>query len=188
MRCVLAFVFALALALPRAARAEPAPAAASPERDVTIVNRSARAINEVYVSPSSADHWGDDRLGEETLAPGHSTHLRLGRARDCEFDLQVVYEDASREETHAVNLCRLHQVGFDGSRASMPAPTVAVTHDVTIANRSPRPIQQVLISPAAPRSGATSTCAARAGSRCSPAGPPRTPSRPRRSRAPSRCC
>jgi hypothetical protein len=149
MWSALAFVFALTLALPWGARAEPAPAQAIPERDVTVVNRAARAINELYVSPSSADHWGDDRLGDATLAPGRSAHLRLGRARDCEFDMQVVYEDASREEVHAVNLCRLHQVTFDGSGATMPPPAVAATHEVTIANRSARPIQQVLISSAA---------------------------------------
>ena len=63
--------------------------------------------------------------------------------------MQVVYEDASREEAHSVNLCRLHQVGFDGSGATAPAPAVAAVHDVTLANRSARPIQQVLISPAA---------------------------------------
>lgn len=149
MRSAVAFAFVLALALTTAARAEPAPAQANPEREVTVVNHSARAINELYVSPTSADHWGDDRLGDETLAPGRSTHLRLGRARDCEYDMQAVYEDASREETHAVNLCRQHQVSFDGSGATMPPPALTATHDVTIANRSARPIQQVLISPAA---------------------------------------
>ena len=64
MRSVLAIVFALALALTEGARAEPTPAQSNPERDVTIVNRGAHAINELYVSPASADHWGDDRLGE----------------------------------------------------------------------------------------------------------------------------
>ncbi len=149
MRFALALVFAFALAPELAAQGEPAPGQPNAERNVTVVNHGVRAINELYVSPTSVDHWGDDRLGDETLAPGHATHLHLGRVRDCAFDVQAVYEDASREEMHAVDLCRLRQIGFDGSGATMPPPAVAATHDVTIANRSARPIQQVLLSSSA---------------------------------------
>jgi hypothetical protein len=116
------------------------------DRDVTISNRSTQAINEIYVSPSSADHWGEDRLGEEMLPPGRSLKLKLGVTRDCEFDFQVVYEDASREEIKGVNVCRAPVLAFDGSAAA--APKLA-THEVTIANRADRPIQQVLVSPSA---------------------------------------
>jgi len=124
-----------------AARADPQ----AGDRDVTISNRSALAINEIYVSPSSADHWGEDRLGDETLPPGRTLRLKLGHVRDCVFDVQVVYEDASHEDSKGANVCRTHQLTFDGSGASAPAQ--APTHDVTIANRAGRPIQQVLISP-----------------------------------------
>ena len=144
MRAALAFVFAVALAVGVAARAEP-----SPEWELAVVNHSARAINEVYVSPSALDHWGEDRLGDETLAPGRTGHLRLRKSRDCEFDVRVIYEDASREEAHALNVCRLRQVAFDGAGAILPALAVVAAHDVTIANRSARPIQQVLLSPSA---------------------------------------
>jgi hypothetical protein len=115
------------------------------DRDLTIANHSPQAINELYVSPSSADHWGDDRLGDATLPPGRTLHVRLGRARDCEFDVQVVYEDASHEEAKGVNICRQHTLAFDGSAATKPA--AAPEHVVTFANRSARPIQQVLIWP-----------------------------------------
>lgn len=149
MRSALALVFALALVLPHAARAEPSPTQPPPDRELTIVNRSTRAINEIYVSTSGEDHWGEDRLGDEMLGPARSSHLRIGRSRECDFDVLVVYEDASREEAHHVNLCRQHQIGFDGSGATMPAPALAAVHDVTIANRSGRPIQQILLSPTA---------------------------------------
>lgn len=125
------------------ALAEQAPPA---ERELAILNRASQAINEVYVTASSTDHWGEDRLGDQTLAPGQTLRLRLGRSRDCAFDVQVVYEDASREEAHGVNLCKQRQVAFDGSGAK--APAAAPVRDVTLVNRSARPIQQVLISPA----------------------------------------
>ncbi len=114
------------------------------DRDLTVANHGAKAINELYVSPASADHWGADRLGDDTLAPGRTLRLKLGRVRDCEFDVQAVYEDASREETKGVNVCRAHMIAFDGSAATAP---LAATHEVTLANRAARPIQQVLISP-----------------------------------------
>jgi hypothetical protein len=125
--------------------------AASPEqqagdREVTIGNHAAHAINEVYASPSSTDHWGNDQLGEQTLAPGQSFRLKLGHVRDCEFDLQVVYEDASREESKGINVCKTHAIAFDGSAAAPPPPSAE--HDLTIENRAGRPIQQILISPA----------------------------------------
>jgi hypothetical protein len=118
------------------------------EREVTVVNHSQRPANELYVSPDSAEQWGDDRLGEHTLEPDDTIRLRLGRTRECLFDVKVVYDDASREEVRGVNLCRTRQVIFDGSTATAP-PDSGAEHGVTLVNHAPRPIQQVFLSPAA---------------------------------------
>ena len=118
------------------------------EREVTVLNGSPRPINEIYVSPESADQWGEDRLGEQMLEPGDSLRLHLGRTRECIFDAKVVYDDASREETRGLNLCRIHQITFDGSTATAP-PETGAEHSVTLVNHARRPIQQVFISPAA---------------------------------------
>lgn len=134
-----AFTTALALALPVAAQS-------LPERELAVGNHARQAINELYISPSASENWGEDRLGEQMLAPTRTLHLKLGRGKECDFDLQAVYEDASREELHGVNVCKLHAVAFDGA-AAVPAPAVSATHEVTLANRAPRPIQQVFISP-----------------------------------------
>jgi hypothetical protein len=145
-RPVLAVLGVLALAT--AGRAETVAFAPDPpEREVTVFNRSPRSINELYVSPSSTDQWGEDRLGDRTLAMGGSVRVRLGRSRECLFDAKVIYEDASREEHRGVNLCRTRQFGFDGSAAT-PAPETGVEHAVTLADNSMRPIQQVFISSA----------------------------------------
>ncbi len=118
------------------------------ERELTVLNHSPRPVNELYVSPESADQWGDDRLGERTLETGDSLRLHLGRTRACIFDVKVVYEDASREETRGINLCRTHQVTFDGSTAT-PPPDAGAEHRVTLLNHAARPIQQVFLSSAA---------------------------------------
>lgn len=124
--------------------AGPAPGQPLPEREVSVTNHARQAINELYASATAVDDWGDDRLGDKTLDPGQTLHVKLGRARGCTFDLQAVYVDASREEAHGVDVCRGHVFAFDGSTATPPPP--AAQHEVTLANRSPRPIQQVLIS------------------------------------------
>lgn len=116
-------------------------------RELTVFNHSQRPVNELYVSAESADQWGDDRLGERTLEAGDSLRLHLGRTRDCIFDVKIVYDDASREETRGVNLCRIHQVIFDGSTAT-PPPDSGPEHRVTLLNHAARPIQQVFISSA----------------------------------------
>jgi hypothetical protein len=118
------------------------------DRELTVLNSSQRPINEVYVSPQSADQWGQDRLGEHMLAVGDSLRLHLGRTRECLFDALVVYDDASREENRGVNLCHTRQVVFDGHTATVP-PGTGTEHSVTLANHARRPIQQVFISPAA---------------------------------------
>jgi len=107
------------------------PRAASPpsvEREISVLNRSRRVINEIYVSPTSADDWGSDRLSEGVLLPGAAFRIRLGRIRDCGFDLQVIYDD--------------------GSRAVAAPAAREPEHMVVLHNGSLRPIQQVFVSPA----------------------------------------
>jgi hypothetical protein len=147
MRFALAASRAIFL-LPAALTAWSAAALGQPatEHDVSIANHGRRPINELYVSPTATDTWGEDRLGTQTLEPGHSQKLTL-HTRDCEFDVQAIYQDASREELHGINLCHTRGLSFDGATAIAPPAAVAATHDVTLANRAPRPIQQVLISP-----------------------------------------
>lgn len=130
---------------PREAPAQPGPLG---EREVTLANRSPLAITEIYVSPTSTDAWGDDRLGDAILQPGRTLRLRLGRLRDCAFDLLVIYEDASREERGAQNLCRSRQVALDGKARTQPRPAALQVHQVILANQSGRAIQQVFVSAA----------------------------------------
>ncbi len=116
-------------------------------RELTVVNRSVRPVHELRISPSDADEWGDDRLGDDVIPAGGSFRVRLGRTRDCQFDVQVIYDDASREEHRGIDVCRRRSVAFDRSAAVMPPEPFAVDHRVTLENRSGRAIQQVFISP-----------------------------------------
>ena len=115
--------------------------------DLVVMNHSRQAITQLYVSASASDQWGDDRLADATLAPGKSIRLHLLRPPDCRIDLQVVYDDESSEETHGFDACATRQVTFDGSSAVSPASLFSRAHQVTLTNRSGRPIQQVYVSP-----------------------------------------
>lgn len=115
---------------------------------MTIANRSTLSITEIYVSPASTDAWGDDRLADAILEPGRTLRLRLGRLRDCAFDFLLIYEDASREERLAQNLCRGRQVVFDGKLRSLPPMVALQVHEVALTNQSGRAIQQVFVSAA----------------------------------------
>jgi hypothetical protein len=118
------------------------------EREILVVNRSRRVINEVYVSATEADNWGEDRLSDGVLQPGGSLRVRLGRTRDCGFDIQVVYDDGAREEASGQNVCRTRQLAFDGARAvAAPIPAMPA-HVVVLHNGSHRTIQQVFVSSA----------------------------------------
>lgn len=117
------------------------------ERDLVVRNRATHAIDQIYVSPHQAERWGDDRLGDESVEPGKTFRLRLGRESACVVDVQIVYDDASEEEVNTVNICRTHQIVFDGSHAVAAQLPAGEPHHLVIANASSRPIQQVFVSP-----------------------------------------
>ncbi|MCC6716433.1 MAG: hypothetical protein IT555_00975 [Acetobacteraceae bacterium] len=155
---VITLLGAMLAAAPRPAPAQPPPAplAATPipppgplgEREVTVANRSELSITELYISPTSNDAWGEDRLGDAILEPGKNLRLRLGRYRDCAFDLLAIYEDASRAQIPTRNLCRGRRVAFDGKNRIHPQTPTAPERTVSLVNQSHRAIQQVFISPA----------------------------------------
>jgi hypothetical protein len=124
---------------------------AAAERELIVVNRSPQSVNELYVSASTAEQWGEDRLAEATLRVGKSIHLRLGRSRDCAFDVQVIYEDASREEVHGFDVCHNRQLAVDGSGAVRVRLDDDTPHQIVLQNQAGRPIQQVMISPSEAR-------------------------------------
>jgi hypothetical protein len=128
---------------------QPAAHAALADLELLVVNHGPGAITQLYVSPSSADEWGDDRLAGDTLAVGKSYRVHLPRSPDCRFDLQVIYDDATREESHGIDACRNRQITFDGSAAMAPTEVFSQQREVSLVNRSGRPIQQVFVSPSA---------------------------------------
>lgn len=71
-----------------------------------LVNRGRSAVNELYASESGQDSWGDDRLGDSTVAPGATRVIRLPNG-SCTYDLRIVYANGEASEKRRLNLCTI---------------------------------------------------------------------------------
>ena len=72
-----------------------------------LVNQSGRVIEELYASPSSQRNWGQDRLGDATVAPGTNRPVRLPLG-ECTYDLRVVWQGGQSQERRGVNTCSMN--------------------------------------------------------------------------------
>jgi len=89
----------------------PLHALAAPQ-DFTLVNDTGYEIKNVYISPTSSDDWGDDVLGEDTLATGDSQEITFpeGRSQSCHWDMKVTYQDDTSHEWKNLNLCEISKL------------------------------------------------------------------------------
>jgi len=69
-----------------------------------LVNQSRITVMEAYVSLSTEQEWGPDRLGNDTVAPGRNFAIRLPEG-PCLHDVRFVYENGQADERRRVNLC-----------------------------------------------------------------------------------
>src|SRR5689334_4672095 len=135
MRNVLVLLSCL-LSLP--ALAEPAP-----DRVLALVNQSHQPIVEVHVSSSQSEQWVERRFGT-FLVSKHAIVLHLGSGPECVLNVQVGYATGEVEEMREVNVCRVKQLAFDGSRADGQA--TKQIRSATVINHAARPIVQVFAS------------------------------------------
>jgi hypothetical protein len=76
------------------------------------VNRAGMTVNELYVSLSSDNSWGRDRLGQGTLAPGGRFNVDLPAGKVCTVDVKVVYADGRAIERRGVETCSVTELNF----------------------------------------------------------------------------
>src|SRR5690348_3951173 len=59
------------------------------DQDFTLVNKTGIEIYSVYISPSKAEDWEDDILGQDTLPTGESVHISFARnEKAAKWDLR----------------------------------------------------------------------------------------------------
>ncbi|MBR0669262.1 hypothetical protein GXW71_33240 [Roseomonas hellenica] len=99
---------------------------AAPLREVLVRNATERALRELYVVPAaSGPVAGTDRLSV-AIAAGEEARLRLGRTRQCSFDLRAVFDDESEDVRRGVDLCRGMVVTL--AEGAVPRRTLAVAN------------------------------------------------------------
>ncbi|MHB0669952.1 hypothetical protein [Roseomonas mucosa] len=116
-----------------------APARAA-EREAVVQNATDMPLRELYLRPEGAAERGADRLGNEMLGPDASTRLRLGRGRECVFDVTAVFADDSQEKRARQDLCRNPRLVFGD-------PAVP-KRSLLIENRSGQALRELYALPA----------------------------------------
>lgn len=71
-----------------------------------LVNGSRSKINEVYATVAGEDSWGQDRLGDDTVAAGATRVIRLPTGQ-CIYDVRVVFANGEATEKRRLNLCTI---------------------------------------------------------------------------------
>jgi hypothetical protein len=124
------------------AMGEGARAQQAPNREITLQNETDLAILNFYLFSSNAQDRGADRLGRDTVAPGASQRVRLGRLANCTHDLLVIFQDGTEELRRRVDICR-------NQRQVYGDPAVP-TLDIDVANRSDIVLRELYASARGP--------------------------------------
>ncbi|MBR0652597.1 hypothetical protein GXW78_23270 [Roseomonas terrae] len=88
-----------------------------PVREMTVRNETDGILLQIFAAPPNAPGRGPDRLGENIIPADRESRVRLGRTRDCVFDVTAVFEDGEEEMRPAVNLCRQPRLTFGDPNA-----------------------------------------------------------------------
>jgi hypothetical protein len=113
-----------------------------PVREATLRNETDTVLMQLFALPPGAEGRGPDRLGENVVEPGRELRIRLGRTRDCVFDVTAVFEDGEEERRAGLNLCREPRVVLGD-----PA---APRREARVTNASDRTIREFYASARAP--------------------------------------
>ncbi len=86
--------------------------AADAKQDFELVNKTGYDLNAVYVSPSKANDWDQDIMGQDVLGDGESVEIAFDRAdKSCKWDLKVVYsDDGSSAVWSNIDLCTISRI------------------------------------------------------------------------------
>ena len=105
-----------------------AAAHAEAKQDFTLVNKTGYELSEIYVSPSKANEWQDDVLGDDSLDDDESLNVHFANSgKACMFDIKVVYTvDESSAIWHDIDLCETSKVTIRYNRKS---DTTSATFD-----------------------------------------------------------
>jgi len=92
---------------------------AEAKQDFTLVNKTGYTIDQVFVSPSAANNWLDDVLGQDVLGDGENAKIKFQSSNDiCKYDLKVIYDDKEEVEWSDINLCEEEKITIHWNKKS----------------------------------------------------------------------
>ena len=98
------------------------------KQDFKLVNKTGYELKALYVSPSKADDWQEDVLGQDTLDDGQAVNVHFNaKVKTCQWDLKVVYnDDDSSAVWQKIDLCSVQKITIHYDRK---ADTTSATFD-----------------------------------------------------------
>ena len=89
------------------------------DADFTLVNGTGYTIGEVYISPANKKNWGNDRLGDGTLANNRSRLFKFSDKANCMQDIKVVFDDSDAEVVwEDLDLCEINKLTLKYNRST----------------------------------------------------------------------
>lgn len=81
------------------------------QQDFALQNRTGYQIDEVYVSRSANQNWGNDVMGNNALEDGRTVNISFNAPDNaCKWDMHVKYNDGDEATWNNLNLCNINKV------------------------------------------------------------------------------
>jgi hypothetical protein len=81
------------------------------DQDFTVINKTGVEINALYVSPADKKEWGEDILGQDTLAAGASAEIEFDPSEEAaKWDLRVEDKEGNSIEWSDLDLTEIAKV------------------------------------------------------------------------------
>jgi hypothetical protein len=85
--------------------------ASAGSQDFTVINHTGVEIHALYVSPSKANAWGEDILGQDTLGDGETLSIHFPRSeRSKIWDLRIEDQGGNSIEWNELKLNEIETV------------------------------------------------------------------------------
>jgi hypothetical protein len=86
-------------------------AAFSGDQDFTLINKTGLTINELYLSSTGDNEWGEDVLDVDTLADGAKVDITFShKESECMWDMKIVDEDGDDVVWEKIDLCKASEI------------------------------------------------------------------------------
>jgi hypothetical protein len=91
------------------------------DQDFSVVNKTGVEIHALYVSPADKAEWGEDILGQDTLAAGQKADISFDPEEEAEkWDLRVQDKEGNAIEWSDLDLTEISTVTlfYEGGKAT----------------------------------------------------------------------